>query len=71
MINKLWIKFITILGVVAVPIIMGVVYFLLVTPIGLIVRIMGKDLLNKKYDKTKETYWIKRDKPVGTMKRQF
>ena len=71
MINKLWIKFITILGVVVVPIIMGVVYFLLVTPIGLIVRIMGKDLLNKKYDKTKGTYWIKRDKPVGTMKRQF
>ena len=55
------------MGVVAVPIIMGVVYFLLVTPIDLIVRIMGKDLLNKKYDKTKETYWIKRDKPFCTI----
>jgi len=34
-------------------------------------RIIGKDLLNQKFDRKKKSYWIKRDIPVGTMKRQF
>ena len=50
---------------------MGIIFFLVVTPIGFMLRILGKDLLNKKYDKEKETYWIKRDTSIGTMKRQF
>ena len=49
----------------------GNYFFLVVTPIGLVMRMMGNDLLNKKYDKQKKTYWIKRDKDVGTMRRQF
>ena len=69
--NKLWFKFGIILGAIVSPVVMGVVFFLVVTPIGLIMKIMGKDLLNKKYDKKKRTYWIKRDKLIGTMKRQF
>ena len=69
--NKLWLKFGMILGDIIVPIVMGVVFFLVVTPIGLVMKIMGKDLLNKKYDKKKNTYWIKRNVPIGTMKRQF
>ena len=69
--NILWFKFGMILGAIVAPIIMGVVFFLVVTPIGLVMRIMGKDILNKKYDKKKRTYWIKRDTPIGTMKRQF
>ena len=69
--NKLWFKFGTILGVVIAPIVMGIIFFLVVTPIGLIMNIMGKDLLNKRYSKKKESYWIERDKPIGTMKRQF
>ena len=69
--NKLWFKFGMILGAIIAPIVMGVIFFLVITPIGLIMRIMGKDLLKKRYDKKKETYWIKRDKPVGTMKKQF
>ena len=69
--NKLWIKFGMILGAIVAPVVMGIVFFLVVTPIGLTLRIMGKDLLNKKYDKKKETYWIKRDTSIGTMKRQF
>ena len=69
--NVLWFKFGMILGAIISPIIMGIVFFLVVTPTGLILRIMGKDLLNKKYDKKKETYWIKRDTSIGTMKRQF
>ena len=69
--NKLWFKFGMILGAIVAPITMGVVFFLVVTPIGLVMRMMGKDFLNKKYDKQKKTYWIKRDKDVGTMRRQF
>ena len=69
--NKLWFKLGMILGAIISPIVMGIVFFLVVTPTGFILRIMGKDLLNKKYDKEKETYWIKRDSSIGTMKRQF
>ena len=69
--NVLWFKLGMILGAIISPIVMGIVFFLVVTPTGFILRIMGKDLLNKKYDKEKETYWIKRDASVGTMKRQF
>ena len=69
--NKLWFKFGMILGAIVSPVVMGVVFFLVVTPIGLIMKIMGKDLLNKKYDKKKRTYWIKRETLIGTMKRQF
>ena len=69
--NKLWFKFGMILGAIVSPVVMGVVFFLVVTPIGLIMRIIGKDLLNKKFDKKKITYWIKRDTLIGTMKRQF
>ena len=69
--NVFWFKFGMILGAIISPIVMGIVFFLVVTPTGFILRIMGKDLLNKKYNKKKETYWIKRETPIGTMKRQF
>ena len=69
--NVLWFKLGMILGAIISPIVMGIVFFLVVTPTGFILRIMGKDLLNKKYDKEKETYWIKRNASIGTMKRQF
>jgi hypothetical protein len=69
--NKLWFKFGMILGVIVAPVVMGVVFFIVITPTGFIMRIMGKDLLKKRYDKKKETYWIKRDQPVRTMKKQF
>tara|TARA_B100001057_G_C22506877_1_gene816263 strand:+ start:332 stop:709 length:378 start_codon:yes stop_codon:yes gene_type:complete len=65
-----WIKFGEILGKVIAPIVMGFIYFVIVTPIGLLMRLVGKDLLNLKYN-TKETYWIKRVKNINTMKRQF
>ena len=69
--NQLWFKFGMILGAIVAPIAMGFVFFLVVTPIGFIMRIMGKDLLKKRYDKKRGTYWIKRDKLVSSMKRQF
>jgi|TARA_B100000315_G_C14419237_1_gene514739 hypothetical protein len=69
--NKLWFKFGITLGNIVAPIVMGIIYFLVVTPTGLIMKIIGKDLLNKKYDKNKKTYWILRDKKITLMKKQF
>ena len=48
-----------------------IIFFLIVTPIGLFMRLIGKDLLKKQYDKKKKSYWIKRDNPIDTMKQQF
>ena len=69
--NLLWFRFGILLGSIFAPIVMMFVFFLVVTPIGFAMRIMGKDLLNKKRDKKKETYWINREKSAGSMKRQF
>ena len=69
--NKLWIKFGIFLGAIVSPVIMGIVYFLVVTPIGLFMRLLGKDLLKKDKVKNVSTYWIKRDKQKSTMKKQF
>ena len=69
--NMAWIKFGEILGIVIAPIIMALVYFVVLTPISLIVRALGKDLLNLKFDENKETYWIKRNKTLNSMKKQF
>ncbi len=68
--KKGWIKLGEILGKVIAPIVMGFVYFIIITPIGLLMRLLGKDLLNIKYNKNK-SYWIKRTKNINTMKRQF
>ena len=59
------------LGAIIAPVVMGIVFFLVVTPTGLIMKILGKDLLGKKFKKNNKSYWIKRDKPAGTMKQQF
>ena len=65
-----WIKFGEILGKVIAPIVMGFIYFIIITPIGILIRLLGKDLLNIKYNKDK-SYWIKRDEKINTMKNQF
>lgn len=69
--NNLWIKFGELLGKIIAPIVMGVVYFIILTPISLLVRIFGKDLLGLKYSKNLNSYWIKRKKKIGTMDKQF
>ena len=68
--NKLWFKFGLFLGKVISPIIMGVIFFLVVTPIGLIMKTLRKDLLNLKYNKN-TTYWIEKSGPKSKMKNQF
>ena len=68
--NKLWFKFGIFLGKIISPLIMGIIFFLVVTPIGLIMRIFGKDILNLKYNKN-QSYWIEKSGPKSKMKNQF
>ena len=68
--NKLWFRFGIFLGKIISPIIMGLIFFLVVTPIGLIMRLLGKDVLNLKYNKER-SYWIEKDGPKSKMKNQF
>ena len=69
--NKLWFQFGILLGSIVSPIIMGIVYFTVVTPTGVLMRLLGKDLLKTSKIKNTSTYWIKRDKQKNTMKKQF
>ena len=69
--NKTWIKFGEILGLIIAPIVMSLVYFVILTPVSLIVRSFGKDLLGLKFIKENETYWIKRKKNLTSMDKQF
>ena len=68
--NKAWVKFGEILGMIIAPIVMGLIYFIILTPISLLVRLFGKDLLKLKKNKS-STYWIKREKNIGNMDKQF
>ena len=69
--NKLWFKFGMLLGSIVAPIVMVLVYFFTVLPIGLIMRLLGKDLLKQKLDKNAKSYWIERKDPIGSMNNQF
>ena len=68
--NRLWFKFGLMLGKIVSPIVLGIVFFLVVTPTGIIMRLIGKDLLNLKR-KNYESYWIEKDNENNTMKNQF
>jgi len=68
--NKIWFKFGILLGKFISPIVMGVVFFVIVTPTSLIMRVLGKNLLNLKKGE-KKTYWIERSKIKSKMKNQF
>ena len=68
--NKLWFKFGILLGNIIAPIIMGIVFFLVVTPTGLIMRFFRKDILKLKKN-TSDSYWINKDDTNSSMKNQF
>ena len=68
--NKVWFKFGLFLGKIVSPFIMGIIFFLVVTPIGFIMRLLGKDLLNLKYNNLK-SYLIEKDGTKSKMKNQF
>ena len=68
--NKIWFKFGILLGNFISPIIMGLVFFIVVTPTSLIMRVFGKDLLNLKKN-NKKSYWIEKSPIKSKMKNQF
>ena len=68
--NKLWFKFGLLLAKIISPIVMGIIFFFVVTPIGLLMRCLRKDILNLKYNNN-NTYWSKRSGPKSKMKNQF
>ena len=68
--NKLWFKFGIILGKIISPLIMGIIFFLVVTPTGLIMRLLRKDILSLKYNQN-SSYWIEKKGPKSKMKNQF
>ena len=68
--NKIWTKFGLFLGNFISPIVMGIIFFFVVTPIGLLMRLFGKDVLNLKKNKF-STYWIKKTNQKSSMEKQF
>ena len=68
--NNIWFRFGLLLGRIISPIIMGIIFFFVVTPIGLLMKLLKKDLLNLKFNKTR-TYWIEKSGPKSKMKNQF
>ncbi len=69
--NKSWIKLGEILGRIIAPIVMAIVYFIILTPISLLVRFIGKDLIGMKFSNDIKSYWVKRKKHLGPMDKQF
>ncbi len=68
--NLIWFKFGLLLGRFISPIVMGIIFFLVVTPIGILMRLINKDLLNLKYN-NENSYWIIKNDPKSKMKNQF
>lgn len=69
--NRLWFKFGIFLGKLISPLVMGMIFFLVVTPIAILMRIFRKDLLNLKFNNEIKTYWINKTDPKSKMKNQF
>ena len=69
--NKYWIKLGEILGKIVAPIVMLIVFLGVVTPMAFLVKLFGKDLLNLKFNKKTNSYWLNRQKKLGPMKNQF
>ena len=68
--KSVWIKFGYLLGNIISPVVMGIIYFLVLTPTGIIMRLLGKDILKLNKNKL-NTYWEKKSKNQSTMKNQF
>ena len=68
--NKLWFKFGILLGKIVSPLVMGIIFFFVVTPIGLLMKLFKKDVLNLKFNNNK-SYWIEKTGPKSKMKNQF
>lgn len=72
--NRLWMKFGELLHCIVSPVILGIMFFGVITPVGFLLRLAGKDLLRTKFDRDADSYWIRREPPgpeSSSMKRQF
>ena len=69
--NYIWFKFGLLLGAIVAPIVMGFVFFIVVTPTSFFIRLLDKDLLKNRFEKNTKTYWIKKTKQNSSMKKQF
>ena len=67
--NRLWIQFGIFLGKIISPIVMGLVFFVVITPIGILVKILKKDVMSLK--RGASSYWINRKDKIQSMKKQF
>jgi hypothetical protein len=68
-INRLWIQFGILLGKIISPLVMGLVFFFVVTPIGILIRMLKKDVMGLK--RGAPSYWINREDKAQSMKKQF
>ena len=68
--NKLWFKLGIFLGKIISPLVMGIIFFIVVTPIAILMKLLKKDLLDLKYNDNK-TYWKAKTEPKSKMKNQF
>lgn len=72
--NRLWLKFGELLHRITSPVILGIMFFGVITPVGWLMRLAGKDLLRMKFDRDAPSYWIRREPPgpdKTSLKRQF
>ena len=65
--NKLWIKFGILLGNIISPLVLGLIFFLVVLPTGLLMRILKKNFLGLKFDKNLKSYWINKEKNLSSI----
>ena len=68
--NKIWFRFGILLGKIVSPLVMGIIFFIVVTPIGLLMKLLKKDLLNLRFNKH-NSYWVEKNEPKSKMKNQF
>lgn len=68
---NIWMKFAKIIGFVNTTIIMSLLFYFIFAPIAFLLRLLNKDFLNKRLDRTRKTYWMKRESQPTSMKLQF
>ena len=69
--NKTWIRFGILLGNFISPLVLGIIFFLVVLPTGILMRLFKKNFLGLKFDKNLKSYWINKEKQLSSMKNQF
>ena len=69
--NIFWIQFGILIGKIISPIVMGLIFYFIVTPIGIFLKILNKDIMSLKIEENKSSYWINRQEKIQTMKKQF